>query len=206
MNYLILFCIASSVCFGKTSLGLAPAVVNRRIASSALAMSSAATTVQEIQVGDRIAPDLVLMELVDPDGKPESMNLSEFCAGRRVVLFGVPGAFTPGCSRSHLPSFMTAYATLQKDHGVDAVLCVATNDAYTMEAWGRTSGGASAGLRFWSDHTGALTRSWGLAVEGPVGLRTKRFSLLVQDNVVTHYFSSAQQSSDTWAPAMLAAL
>jgi peroxiredoxin len=206
MKYLI-FLWSALYWLGTTTLGFTPATTNSRAAPSVLAMSSAPTaTVKEMEVGDRIASDLVLMELSDPDGKPESVNLSEFCAGKRVVIFGVPGAFTPGCSKSHLPSFMTAYETLTKEHGVDAVICVATNDAYTMEAWGRTSGGTAAGIRFLSDSTGALTRSWGLAMEGPVGLRTKRFSLMVQDNVVTHYFSSAQQSSDTWAPAMLAAL
>jgi peroxiredoxin 5 len=76
----------------------------------------------------------------------------------------------------------------------------------TPQAWGRTSGGADAGIRFLSDDSGDLTKSLGLAKEGPVMLRTGRFSLIADDGVVTHYFSSAKEASDTWAPKVLAAL
>jgi len=122
-----------------------------------------------------------------------------------VAIFGVPGAFTPGCSKSHLPSFITAQDDL-KSKGVSTTICVATNDAYVMEAWGRTSGGSDAGIRFLSDTTGELTKALGLEKPTPVLLRTKRFSLIAENGVVTHYFSSAQQSSDTWAPQVLSAL
>jgi peroxiredoxin len=85
-------------------------------------------------------------------------------------------------------------------------ICIATNDAYVMEAWGRTSGGAEAGIRFLSDANAELTRSLGLAMESNVFVRSKRYSMIVEDGVVTHYFSSAEQSSDTWAPNVLAKL
>ena len=85
-------------------------------------------------------------------------------------------------------------------------LCVATNDAYVMEAWGRTSGGADAGIRFLSDANAELTRALGLASESDVFVRSKRYSLIADNGVVTHYFSSAVQSSDTWAPNVLSAL
>ena len=75
-----------------------------------------------------------------------------------------------------------------------------------MQAWGRTSGGADAGIRFLSDDSGDLTKALGLELPTPVLLRTKRFSLIAEDGKVTHYFSSAKQSSDTWAPAVLSAL
>ena len=71
------------------------------------------------------------------------------------------------------------------------------------QAWGRTSGGADAGIRFLADGNAELTKALGLAMEGPAMIRTKRFSLIADDGVVTHYFSSAEQSSDTWAPAVL---
>lgn len=74
------------------------------------------------------------------------------------------------------------------------------------QAWGRTSGGAGAGIRFLSDDSGTLTKSLGLIKETPVGIRTKRFSLITDDGVVTNYFSSSEQSSDTWAPNVLSAL
>jgi 2-Cys peroxiredoxin 5 len=75
-----------------------------------------------------------------------------------------------------------------------------------MEAWGRTSGETDAGIRFLANSDGKLTKALGLVMETPVGIRTKRFSLIADDNVVTHYFSSEKQSSDTWAPAVLSAL
>jgi 2-Cys peroxiredoxin 5 len=137
--------------------------------------------------------------------KPETINLAELVKGKKVAIFGVPGAFTPGCSKSHLPSFMDAQQEL-KQKGIEMTICVATNDAYTMEAWGRTSGGSDAGIRFLADDTGDLTRALGLAKETPVGIRTQRFSLIADDGVVTHYFSSAKQASDTWAPNVLAKL
>ena len=90
--------------------------------------------------------------------------------------------------------------------GVEMILCVATNDAYVMEAWGRTSGGADAGIRFLSDNTGALTKALGVTMENPVFLRSKRYSLIADDGVVTHFFSADEDSSNTWAPSVLAAL
>jgi peroxiredoxin len=137
--------------------------------------------------------------------KPVSINLSDLCKGKKVAIFAVPGAFTPGCSKSHLPSFIGAQEEL-KTKGVELTICVATNDAYVMEAWGRTSGGSDAGIMFLSDPEAELTRKLGLSIEGGILVRSKRYSLIAEDGVVTHYFSSAEQSSDTWAPNVLAAL
>jgi peroxiredoxin len=75
-----------------------------------------------------------------------------------------------------------------------------------MKAWGRTSGGSDAGIRFLSDSNAELTKAFGLVMENPMMPRTKRFSLIAEDGVVTNYFSSAEQSSNTWAPAVLAKL
>jgi peroxiredoxin len=122
-----------------------------------------------------------------------------------VAIFGVPGAFTPGCSKSHLPSFMTAQDEL-KDKGIDMTICIATNDVYVMDAWAKQSGGEDAGIIFLSDSNAELTKALGLVMETPMMPRTKRFSLITDDGVVTHYFSSAEQASDTWAPAVLAKL
>ncbi len=125
--------------------------------------------------------------------------------GKTVAIFAVPGAFTPGCSKSHLPSFIDAQDEL-KSKGVELTICIATNDAFVMEAWGRTSGGADAGIMFLSDPEAELTRKLGLSIEGGILVRSKRYSLIAKDGVVTHYFSSAEQSSDTWAPNVLAKL
>jgi peroxiredoxin len=77
---------------------------------------------------------------------------------------------------------------------------------FLLQAWGRTSGGSDAGILFLSDSNAELSRALGLAIESDVMVRTKRFSLIADDGVVTHYFSSANESSDTWAPNVLAKL
>merc|ERR1712127_880212 len=106
---------------------------------------------------------------------------------------------------SHLPSFVTAQEEL-KGKGVEMTICIATNDAFVMEAWGRTSGGADAGIRFLSDSNAELSRALGLSIEGGILVRSNRYSLIADDGVVAHFFSASEQASDTWAPNVLAAL
>jgi hypothetical protein len=103
-----------------------------RIATTALASGADA----EAKVGDKL-PDVVLKELVTGTDAPVAVDLSDLLRGKRVAIFGVPGAFTPGCSKSHLPSFINAQGDL-KAKGVQVTICVATNDAYTMEVSGRS--------------------------------------------------------------------
>lgn len=173
-------------------------------ASTTSSLASSETAMPEIEVGFKI-PSVTLMEGSPNYESPKEVDLAELVKGKKVAIFAVPGAFTPGCSKSHLPSFIDAQDEL-KAKGVDMTICIATNDAYVMEAWGRTSGGADAGIMFLSDANGELTKAMGLEMETPVMLRTKRFSLIADDGVVTNYFSSAKQSSDTWAPNVLASL
>ena len=99
------------------------------LASSSSSSSTAMSA--EVKAGDKI-PSVDLMELKTGADKPETVNLADLIAGKKVAIFGVPGAFTPGCSKSHLPSFIEAQADL-KAKGVDLTICVATNDAYVME-------------------------------------------------------------------------
>mmetsp|Transcript_23505 Transcript_23505/g.38157 ORF Transcript_23505/g.38157 Transcript_23505/m.38157 type:complete len:198 (+) Transcript_23505:33-626(+) len=169
--------------------------------STALKMAS---SVEEVKVGDTI-PSITLAEGAADYGSPTQIDIAELIKGKKVAIFAVPGAFTPGCSKSHLPSFITAQEDL-KSKGVEMTICIATNDAYVMEAWGRTSGGADAGIRFLSDSNAELSRALGLSIEGGILVRSQRYSLIAEDGVVTHYFSAAKQSSDTWAPNVLAAL
>eukprot|EP00986_Skeletonema_menzelii_P013931 scaffold8631_cov145-Skeletonema_menzelii.AAC.6 len=166
--------------------------------------STALNMASEVKVGDKI-PAVTLQEGQADYGRPEAVDIAELIAGKKVAIFAVPGAFTPGCSKSHLPSFITAQEEL-KAKGVELTICIATNDAFVMEAWGRTSGGADAGIRFLSDANAELSKALGLLIESPVMVRTKRFSLIAEDGVVTHYFSADKDSSDTWAPNVLAAL
>jgi len=174
------------------------------VSATRTSLASTESDTMEIEVGFKI-PSVTLMEGSPDYGQPQEVNLAELIKGKKVAIFAVPGAFTPGCSKSHLPSFIDAQDEL-KAKGVDMTICIATNDAYVMEAWGRTSGGADAGIRFLSDANGELTKAMGLSMETPVMLRTKRFSLIADDGVVTNYFSSAEESSNTWAPNVLASL
>lgn len=185
---------------GFVTAGSAPFVGS----TTRISLASAESDTMEIEVGYKI-PSVTLMEGSPNYEKPKEVNLADLIKGKKVAIFAVPGAFTPGCSNSHLPSFIDAQDDL-KAKGVDMTICIATNDAYVMEAWARTSGGADAGIRFLSDANGELTKAMGLSMETPVMLRTKRFSLIAEDGVVTHYFSSAEESSNTWAPSVLASL
>eukprot|EP01083_Nonionella_stella_P033629 92035_1 len=160
--------------------------------------------VEEVKVGDKI-PSIVLKEGQADYGAPVDVNIADFIKGKKVAIFAVPGAFTPGCSKSHLPSFIEAKEEL-KAKGIECIICIATNDAFVMEAWAKSSGGADAGIIFLSDANTELTRALGLVIESDVMVRSKRYSLIAEDGVVTHYFSSAEESSNTWAPSVLAAL
>jgi len=147
--------------------------------------------VEEIKVGDKI-PSMTLQEgLPNSEGKKD-VDISELIAGKKVIIFGVPGAFTPGCSKSHLPSFITAKEELKRK-GIEIIICIATNDLYVMSAWGQQSGGTDAGIIFLSDSNADLTMALGLGLQTPMMMtRTKRFSLIAENGIITHYFSSTK--------------
>mmetsp|Transcript_24523 Transcript_24523/g.43026 ORF Transcript_24523/g.43026 Transcript_24523/m.43026 type:complete len:211 (+) Transcript_24523:118-750(+) len=198
----------TSLSFAHSFLGIQQQILSKSsFLLLPLSQSSTATTdtmsQAEVKVGDKI-PSVTLTEGLGNFEKSE-VNIADLIAGKKVAIFGVPGAFTPGCSKSHLPSFIDAQEELKKK-GVEMTICIATNDLYVMEAWGRESGGKDAGIRFLSDSNAELSKALGLVIESPMMPRTKRFSLIAEDGVVTHYFSSAEQASDTWAPAVLAKL
>ncbi|KAL7516633.1 hypothetical protein ACHAWX_001625 [Stephanocyclus meneghinianus] len=197
MNLLRFLVVSALATFVRSFSPHTSAAIHRH-SSTSLKMTA------EVKVGDTL-PSVVLKEGQANYESPKDINLRDLIKGKKVAIFAVPGAFTPGCSKSHLPSFITAQEEL-KAKGVELTICIATNDAYVMEAWGRTSGGSDAGIMFLSDANAELSRALGLAIESDVMVRTKRFSLIADDGVVTHYFSSAGQSSDTWAPNVLAAL
>eukprot|EP00522_Entomoneis_paludosa_P001716 CAMPEP_0172475752 /NCGR_PEP_ID=MMETSP1065-20121228/70030_1 /TAXON_ID=265537 /ORGANISM="Amphiprora paludosa, Strain CCMP125" /LENGTH=154 /DNA_ID=CAMNT_0013233967 /DNA_START=212 /DNA_END=676 /DNA_ORIENTATION=- len=113
--------------------GVAPFTSSTTAKTTALGLSAATdAATDEVKVGDAI-PNVEMKELVTgAEGGPTSIQLSELIAGKKVAIFGVPGAFTPGCSKSHLPSFMDAQEEL-KAKGVDLTICVATNDPFVME-------------------------------------------------------------------------
>ena len=114
------------------------------------------------------------------------MPLASKLKGRKVVIFGLPGAFTRGCSVTHLPSFMrTREAFAEK--GVDEVICIAVNDPFAMTAWGQHTGATEAGITMLADAAGDFTKAIGLEFSAPVvGLynRCQRFALMAEDGVV----------------------
>lgn len=137
-----------------------------------------------ISVGEKI-PSGNLMKL-GAQG-PESVELGALLAWRKIVLFGLPGAFTSTCSTAHLPSFIrTADAFAQK--GVDQIICMSVNDPWVMDAWDKSMGASEAGITMLTDPDGSLTCAMGLDFSAPpVGFlnRTRRFAAIIEDGVVT---------------------
>jgi peroxiredoxin len=139
-----------------------------------------------IQVGDKL-PDATLFESLEFGPAcpvtPKSFSVATATKGKRVVIFGLPGAYTPTCSAKHVPGYVEKIDALRAKN-VDEVWCVSVNDGYVMAAWGREQN-ALGKLRMLGDGAGELTRKLGLDVELPgMGLRTRRFSMLVDDGVV----------------------
>jgi peroxiredoxin len=119
------------------------------------------------------------------DQGPTQLSSDELFKGKRVVLFGVPGAFTPTCNAKHLPGYV-GMAEQLRDKGVDTVACLAVNDVFVMNAWGKASNCAGKVLML-ADGNGDYTRALGLALDARgfgMGERSQRFALLVEDGVV----------------------
>lgn len=139
-----------------------------------------------ISVGAAL-PDVTLLEM-GGDG-PVPVSLGARLKGRRVVIFGLPGAFTGVCSTSHVPSFIRTRSGFA-DKGVDEVICLAVNDPFVMGAWGETTGARAAGITMLADAAGAFTRAIGMDYSAPdrglIG-RSKRYALLAEDGVVTRW-------------------
>jgi len=139
-----------------------------------------------IKVGDRVPEATLLYK--DDDG-PHEVALAEKLKGRKVVLFGLPGAFTGTCSSAHVPSFVRTAAAF-RDKGIDEIICVSVNDAFVMEEWGKATGATTAGITMLCDPAGAYADALGLKFDAPpVGLmgRLKRHAMIVDDGVVTYF-------------------
>jgi len=135
-----------------------------------------------IAKGDRI-PDVTLVKATE-DG-PEKVQSGEYFAGKKVALFSVPGAYTPTCSAKHLPGFVEKAAEL-KAKGVDEIAATAVNDAFVLGAWNKTNG--SPDITMLADGNGEFAEALGLTMDGSgfgMGKRGQRFSMLVDDGVVT---------------------
>ncbi len=158
-----------------------------------------------IQVGDNI-PAGTLAHMTS-DGIAQ-ISSEELCSGKKVVLFSVPGAFTPTCSAQHLPGFAEHHSAFAAK-GVDTVACLAVNDAFVMGAWGQAQN-VPEGLLMLADGNGTFTESLGLSLDATgfgMGHRGQRFALVVDDGKVTHVAVEAPgEFKVSAAEAVLAAL
>ena len=135
-----------------------------------------------IKTGDKL-PDATF-RVMTKDG-PQEKTTADIFAGKRVALFAVPGAFTPTCSARHLPGFKDKAAEL-KAKGVDTIACVSVNDAWVMGAWGEAQGVGDKVLML-ADGNGDFTKKLGLEMDASkfgMGVRSKRYSMVVNDGVV----------------------
>ena len=136
-----------------------------------------------IQVGDTL-PSINLTTMTSEGPKP--VSLSELSAGKKVVLFAVPGAFTPTCSVQHLPGFLEKNSDL-KDKGADIVACISVNDPFVMHAWGEDRKVGDDVLML-SDGNGEFTAAIGLEMDGSgfgLGTRSQRYAMVIDDGVVS---------------------
>jgi peroxiredoxin len=137
-----------------------------------------------IAVGDKV-PD-VEVKVLGEDGMPASVSAAEVLGTGKVVLFAVPGAFTPGCSKAHLPSFVNGADALA-GKVVDKVACVAINDAWVMDAWAEVQG-AKGKITMLADGNGLFADAMGLSFDGAgygLGKRSLRYAAVIEDGVIT---------------------
>jgi peroxiredoxin len=136
-----------------------------------------------IQVGGKI-PSVTLK--VMQDGNMNDITTDAIFSGKKVVLFAVPGAFTPTCSRAHLPGFIENAEAIRAK-GVDTIACISVNDAFVMDAWGKDKG-AGDGVLMLADGNADFARAVGLDFDGSgigFGIRSQRYALVAEDGVVT---------------------
>jgi len=136
-----------------------------------------------IQVGDKV-PSVNLAHMTE-DG-PGGITRDELFAGKKVVMFAVPGAFTPTCSATHLPGFV-ANADKIKATGVDDIVCISVHDAFVIDAWSKAQNAEA--IHMVADGSGEFARAAGLdfdLVSRGLGVRSRRYAMVVEDGVVTH--------------------
>ena len=135
-----------------------------------------------VQEGDRI-PEAQLH--VMSGGRPNGVTTTDLTAGKKVVIFAVPGAFTPTCSEQHLPGFVRLADEI-KAKGVDDIVCVSVNDAFVMDAWGRDRDASAITMA--GDGNGTFAEACGLVMDGSgfgLGTRSQRYAMVVEDGVIT---------------------
>ena len=142
-----------------------------------------------VQVGDKAPAGR--FHVINADG-PGSLSTEELFSGKKVVVFSVPGAFTPTCSQEHLPGFIDQ-ADAIKAKGVDTIACMAVNDMFVMDAWGNSAGAGDKVLML-ADGNGTYAAALGLELDASgfgLGTRGQRFALVVEDGTVTQLYVEA---------------
>jgi len=142
-----------------------------------------------IKAGDKMPSGT--LKTMTKDG-PKDMTTDELFKGKKVVLFSVPGAFTPTCDAKHLPGYLQHAAAIRAK-GVDTIACMAVNDVFVMNAWGKASGSGDDVLML-ADGNGDYSKALGLEMDGRgfgMGLRGQRFAVIVDNGVATHVFVEA---------------
>ena len=143
-----------------------------------------------IKIGDKL-PESTLTEMIETETPgctigPNAFQVSNLTKGKRIVIFGLPGAFTPTCSAKHVPSY-TANVNKLKAKKVDEIWCVSVNDAFVMGAWAKEQK-SQGKVRMMADGSAAFTKAMGLELDltsRGMGVRSQRYSMLVDDGVVT---------------------
>ncbi len=137
-----------------------------------------------ISAGDKV-PQATLMQM-GAEG-PEAVALEDKTKGRKVVIFAVPGAFTPTCHSAHVPSFIRNKDALA-GKGVDEIICISVNDPFVMKSWGEATGASDAGITMLGDADASFTKAIGMDFDAPpAGLlsRSMRYAMLVEDGTVS---------------------
>ncbi len=136
-----------------------------------------------IKAGDKIPS--VTLKVLGGEGL-QDISTEEMFANKKVVLFAVPGAFTPGCSQTHLPGYIVN-ADKIKAKGVDSIICTAVNDVFVMDAWGKAHNAEE--LTMLADGNGDFAKALGVTMDGSgwgLGIRSKRFAMIVDNGTVSH--------------------
>ncbi|MBD3655102.1 MULTISPECIES: peroxiredoxin [Marinobacter] len=156
-----------------------------------------------IQTGDRI-PAMEL-QVMGANG-PEKVNTGDLFAGKKVVLFAVPGAFTPGCSKTHLPGYVV-HADKIKAKGVDSIICTSVNDVFVMDAWGKAQNAEE--IIMLADGLGEFAKALELTQDrtaAQLGIRSQRYAMIVNDGTVELLNVDSQGIDKSSAETILAAL
>ncbi len=157
-----------------------------------------------IKEGDKL-PEATMHTI--KEGKPAAVTTDDLFAGKKAVVFAVPGAFTPTCSQAHLPGYVV-HADAIKAKGVDSVICISVNDAFVMDNWGKDRNAEE--LLMVGDGNGDFTRAMGLEMDGSgfgLGKRSQRYAMIVDDGIVTKLAVEAPgQFEVSKAEAMLESL